>query len=203
MKIAIDTNGVLRDTLGKAEQVYQKFFIDDYIQEEGEEDFEYKLNLPITSMNLIDHFVFPKTEDLYDFLYVDFPMNIFGHAASVSSNTFNVVNEIYEDLRDDHEISIISDEIQKSKPATLFFLSKYGCLVEKINFYSKITMNDVISEYDIVITSNPDILEDKNFKMKKVKFNTSYNKNINSEYTINNLEEFKELYEELKLKENV
>ena len=64
-------------------------------------------------------------------------------------------------------------------------------------------MNDVISEYDIVITSNPDILEDKNFKMKKVKFNTSYNKNINSEYTINNLEEFKELYEELKLKENV
>ena len=203
MKIAIDTNGVLRDTLGKAEQVYQKFFIDDYIQEEGEEDFEYKLNLPITSMNLIDHFVFPKTEDLYDFLYVDFPMNIFGHAASVSANTFNVVNEIYEDLRDDHEISIISDEIQKSKPATLFFLSKYGCLVEKINFYSKITMNDVISEYDVVITANPDILEDENFKMKKVKFNTSYNENINSEYTINNLEQFKELYEELKLKENV
>jgi len=203
MKIAIDTNGVLRDTLGKAEQVYQKFFIDDYIQEEGEEDFEYKLNLPITSMNLIDHFVFPKTEDLYDFLYVDFPMNIFGHAASVSANTFNVVNEIYEDLRDDHEISIISDEIQKSKPATLFFLSKYGSLVEKINFYSKITMDDVISDYDVIITANPDILKDENFNMKKVKFNTSYNENINSEYTINNLEEFKELYEELKLKENV
>jgi len=203
MKIAIDTNGVLRDTLGKAEQVYQKFFIDDYIKEEGEEDFEYKLNLPITSMNLIDHFVFPKTEDLYDFLYVDFPMNIFGHAASVSANTFNVVNEIYEDLRDDHEISIISDEIQKSKPATLFFLSKYGSLVEKINFYSKITMDDVISDYDVIITANPDILKDENFNMKKVKFNTSYNENINSEYTINNLEEFKELYEELKLKENV
>jgi len=203
MKIAIDTNGVLRDTLGKAEQVYQKFFIDDYIQEEGEEDFEYKLNLPITSMNLIDHFVFPKTEDLYDFLYVDFPINIFGHAASVSANTFNVVNEIYEDLRDDHEISIISDEIQKSKPATLFFLSKYGSLVEKINFYSKITMDDVISDYDVVITANPDILENENFNMKKVQFNTSYNENINSEYTINNLEQFKELYEELKLKENV
>ena len=203
MKIAIDTNGVLRDTLGKAEQVYQKFFIDDYIQEEGEEDFEYKLNLPITSMNLIDHFVFPKTEDLYDFLYVDFPINIFGHAASVSANTFNVVNEIYEDLRDHHEISIISDEIQKSKPATLFFLSKYGSLVEKINFYSKITMDDVISDYDVVITANPDILENENFNMKKVQFNTSYNENINSEYTINNLEQFKELYEELKLKENV
>lgn len=64
-------------------------------------------------------------------------------------------------------------------------------------------MDDVISDYDVVITSNPDILENENFNMKKVKFNTSYNENINSEYTINNLEEFKELYEELKLKENV
>jgi hypothetical protein len=203
MRIAIDTNGVLRDTLGKAEQVYQKFFIDDYIKEEGEGDFEYKLNLPVNSMNLIEHFVFPKTEDLYDFFYVDFPMNIFGHAASISGNTFNIVNEIYEDLRDDHEISIISDEIQKSKPATLFFLSKYGCLVENINFYSKITMDKVISDYDIIVTANPDILSDDSFKLLKVKFNTPYNQNIKSDYTITNLEEFKELYEELKLKENV
>ena len=203
MRIAIDTNGVLRDTLGKAEQVYQKFFIDDYIKEEGEGDFEYKLNLPVNSMNLIEHFVFPKIEDLYDFFYVDFPMNIFGHAASISGNTFNIVNEIYEDLRDDHEISIISDEIQKSKPATLFFLSKYGCLVENINFYSKITMDKVISDYDIIVTANPDILSDDSFKLLKVKFNTPYNQNIKSDYTITNLEEFKELYEELKLKENV
>jgi len=203
MRIAIDTNGGLRDTLGKAEQVYQKFFIDDYIKEEGEGDFEYKLNLPVNSMNLIEHFVFPKIEDLYDFFYVDFPMNIFGHAASISGNTFNIVNEIYEDLRDDHEISIISDEIQKSKPATLFFLSKYGCLVENINFYSKITMDKVISDYDIIVTANPDILSDDSFKLLKVKFNTPYNQNIKSDYTITNLEEFKELYEELKLKENV
>ena len=33
MKIAFDVNGVLRDTFGKMEQVYQKFMIDDYIKE--------------------------------------------------------------------------------------------------------------------------------------------------------------------------
>ena len=204
MKIAIDVNGVLRDTFGKAEQVYQKFMIDDHIVEEGEEDnFEYKLNLPVDSMDLINHFTFPKVEDLYDFFYVDFPMNIFGHAPSISANTFNVFNEIYEDLRDEHEVSIISDEIQKSKPATLFFLSKYGCLVENINFYSKITMESVMSKYDIILTANPDILSDENFNMIKVKYNTSYNNNIQSDYSIDELEEFKNLYKELKLKEDV
>ena len=204
MKIAIDVNGVLRDTFGKAEQVYQKFMIDDHIVEEGEEDnFEYKLNLPVDSMDLINHFTFPKVEDLYDFFYVDFPMNIFGHAPSISANTFNVFNEIYEDLRDEHEVSIISDEIQKSKPATLFFLSKYGCLVENINFYSKITMESVMSKYDVILTANPDILSDKNFNMIKVKYNTSYNNNIQSDYSIDELEEFKNLYKELKLKDDV
>jgi len=142
-------------------------------------------------------------EDLYDFFYVDFPMNIFGHAPSVTANTFNTLNEVYEDLRDNHEISVISDEIQKSKPATLFFLSKYGCLVEKIVFYSKITMDDVLSEYDVIITSNPDILTDENYDLIKVKFNTTYNTNIKVNYEINKLDEFKELYTELKLKEDV
>lgn len=200
MKIAVDINGVLRNTLGKAEEVYQKFFIDDYIKEEGEEDFEYKLNLPITSLNLLDHFVFPNNESLYDFLYVDFPMNIFGHAPSVKPNSFNVMNEIYEDLRDNHDISIISDEIQKSKPATLFFLSKYGSLVEKIIFYSKITLEDVISNYDLIITSNPDLLMFENPNLIKVKYKTSYNEDIKSDYTIENLEDLKDLYTELKLK---
>ena len=202
MKIAIDVNGVLRDTFGKAEQVYQKFMIDDYVKEENEEDFEYKLNLPIKSLNLLEHFVFPKKEDLYDFFYVDFPMNIFGHAPSISGNTFNILNEIYEDLRDEHEIIVISDEIQKSKPATLFFLSKYGCLVEQVTFYSRITMDKVFSDFDVILTANPDILIEEKYKMKKIKFETSYNEGIGTDYTIKTIEEFKNLYKELDLKEN-
>ena len=78
MKIAFEVNGVLRNTFGKAEEVYQKFFIDDYVQGEDEEEFEYKLNLPITSTTLSNHFVFPDEERLMEFFYVDFPMNIFG-----------------------------------------------------------------------------------------------------------------------------
>jgi hypothetical protein len=202
MKIAFDVNGVLRDTFGKMEQVYQKFMIDDYIKEEGEEDFEYKLNLPVTSYNLLDHFIFKEKDDLYQFLYVDYPMNIFGHAPSISANTFNVMNEIYEELRDEHDIYIISEEIQKSKPSTLFFLSKYGVLVENIIFYSKFTEEEVLKNFDVIVTANPELIE-KNIDLKIVKYKTTYNENFSSEYEIETLSEFKELYEKLKLKSNV
>ena len=200
MRIAFDVNGVLRNTLGKAEQVYQKFFIDDYVKEENENEFEYSLSLPVTSMNLIEHFKFPKQEDLYDFFYVDFPMNIFGHAASISANTFNQLNEIYEELRDKNDILIISDEIQKSKPASLFFLSKYGCLIEKIFFYSKFTIDDMLSNVDCIVTANPELLNIKDKVI--VKYETDYNKNIECNYVINSIDDFKNLYKELNLSKN-
>jgi hypothetical protein len=200
MKIAFDVNGVLRDTFLKAEQVYQRFMIDDYITEEGEEKFNYELNLPVTSMNLIDHFTFRNTDDLYDFFYVDFPMQIFGHAPSVSANTFTILNEIYQQLRDDHEIYVISDEIQKSKPATLFFISKYGCLIENYMFYSKVSFDKVWETFDIIITSSPEILDSKPNGKKTVKFLTTYNENESSDYTIFSLEEFTNLYTQLNLK---
>jgi hypothetical protein len=129
-------------------------------------------------------------------------MNIFGHAPSISANTFNVMNEIYEELRDEHDIYIISEEIQKSKPATLFFLSKYGVLVENIIFYSKFTEEEVLKNFDVVVTANPELIE-KNIDLKIVKYKTTYNENFSSEYEIETLSEFKELYEKLKLKSNV
>lgn len=202
MKISIDVNGVLRDTLGKVEQVYQKFFIEDYVKEEHEDDFEYSTNLPVTSIDLINHFTFPNKESLFDFLYVDFPMNIFGHAGSSENSTFHVLNDIYLNLRDEHDLNIISDEIGKSKPATLFFLSKYGCQIETIKFYSTLTENWVWENSDIIITSNPKLLEKKVEGKVLVKYETTYNTDSYSDYTIKTLEEFKNLYKELNIKQN-
>lgn len=190
MKIAIDINGVVRDTLGKAEQVYKKFFIDDYISEEGEESFEYSLNLPISSTTLSNHFAFPTEESFYDFFYVDFPMEIFGHAPSVSGNTFNNLDEIYKFLRDSHEVYIISEEMERSKPATLFFLAKYGCLVENIRFYSKLTQESLWDNFDIILTANPDLINNAKKDTQIVKFNKLYNSDVNSKLSIDTLEEF-------------
>ena len=216
MRIAFDVNGVLRDTFLKAEQLYQKFYIDEFVEEKTssfneeteefteeviEDNFKYELDLPVKSLdNLEEHFKFKSKDDLFNFFYIDFPMQIFGHAPSISANTFNIVNEIYEDLRDEHDLLIVSDEIQKSKPATLFFLSKYGSLIEKIKFYSNITIDSMWDEVDILITANPNHIINRPSNKTVIKYKTTYNEEIDSEYTIDSIEDFKELYNKLKIK---
>jgi hypothetical protein len=215
MRIAFDIDNVLRDTFLKAEQIYQKHYIDELTNEnissfsdekkewtidENVDNFEYKLKLPITDLdNLENHFVFPNKEEIFNFFYIDFPMQIFGNAPSTELKTFDYLNNIYEKLRDTHEIIVVSDEIQKSKPATLFFLSKYGCLVENIKFFSNLTLNNMWKNIDILVTSNPNLIKNKPENKIVIKYKTTYNVNCECDYEISSLIEFEELYDKLKL----
>ena len=189
MRIAIDLNGVLRDTIGKIEQVYDKFYV---TNEDNDSEFKYEINYPIDSLNLLSHFKFPLDDDLYNFLYVEHPMEIFGHAASVEYTGMNDLNDFYLDMRDNHEIIIVSDEIGKSKPATLFFLSKFSCLIETIKFYSEQTKNEMIKSIDVLLTANPNLLLDVSNNLVVIKYEQEYNKNIKTKHSINKLKEFKD-----------
>lgn len=80
MKIGVDINGVLRDTIGKFKTVYDKFLIEQTDGIENEEGFEYKIIEPIDSLDLFNHFLFPSKEDMFSFMYEECPMEIFGHA---------------------------------------------------------------------------------------------------------------------------
>lgn len=193
MRLGIEINGVLRDTIGKLEMVYKKYLMDktDGMEEE-ENSFEYGMNLPVTSLNLRDHFVFRDDEEFFSFLYDEFPMEIFGHAGSTETMTFNDFNEFYVEFRSKHDIIVVSDEIGKSKPASLFFLSKFGCLTEKVKFYSNTTINSMWDEIDLLLTSNPDLLLDYPKNKIIVKFNTEYNKDIKMEHEISSIKELKE-----------
>jgi hypothetical protein len=196
MRIGIEINGVLRNTIGKLEQVYQKYFIDKTEGIEDEDSFIYEMNLPVTSLNLREHFKFRNDEEFFSFLYEEFPMEIFGHAGSTETMTFNDFNDFYVEFRSEHDILIVSDEIGRSKPASLFFLSKFGCLTEKVKFYSNTTINSMWDEIDILLTSNPDLLLNHPQNKIMIKYNTDYNKDIKSEYEISS---FKELNDKLKL----
>jgi hypothetical protein len=197
MRIGIEVNGVLRNTLGKLEQTYQKFMIDKTEGIEYENDFKYEISYPIEDLEIKKHFSFKDDDEMYSFLYEEFPMEIFGHAQSSEYTTFNDLNEIYINLRDNHELLIVSDEISKSKPSTLFFLSKFGCLVEKIKFYSNITMNSMWSEVDVLLTSNPSLLLEYPKEKIVIKFETEYNKNIDSLYTISSIKEFEKTLKQI------
>jgi hypothetical protein len=190
MRIAIEINGVLRNTLDKIEQTYQKYMIDKTDGLEDEESFKYEISLPVDSLNLRNHFSFIDDEELYSFLYEDFSMEIFGHSQSSEYNTFIDLNEIYVNLRDNHDLLIVSDEIGRSKPASLFFLSKFGCQLEKIKFYSNLTINSMWDEIDVLLTSNPTLLLEHPKDKILIKYQTDYNKHIESKHSISELKEF-------------
>jgi hypothetical protein len=189
MRIAIEINGVLRNTIGKIEQTYQKFLIDKTDGIEDEESFKYEMNLPVTSLTLQEHFKFQDDNELYSFLYEEFPMEIFGHSQSSEYSSFNDLNDIYVNLRDEHDLIIVSDEIGKSKPASLFFLSKFGCQLEKVKFYSNLTINSMWDEIDILLTSNPALLLEHPEDKILIKYHTDYNKQVDAKYSITELKE--------------
>ena len=215
-RIGIEINGVLRDTIGKFTQLYEKHMIDEGGGETNlktfdvdlsgntdlvvvEENFKYEIKNELTSLNLMNHFSFKNEEELYDFTYEDFAMQIFGHAGSSETFSFNDLNEIYLKYRDNNELLIVSDEMGRSKPASLFFLSKFGCQLEKVKFYSNTTINSMWDEVDVLLTANPNLILEKPKDKIVVKYITNYNKNIKSDYEIEKLKDFDEVLQKLKI----
>ena len=212
MRIAIDVNGVLRNTIGKFKQLYAKHLIENpqneyqtyLIDSEGNTEldtlptpFEYKIISPVTSLDLKQHFAFQSEEEYYSFMYEEYCMELFGHSPSTEMSTFNDLNEVYVDLRNSLDFVIISDEIGKSKPATLFFLSKFGCEIEKVFFYSNFTQNNIWKEFDVLLTANPNLLLNHPKDKIIIKFETEYNKDINKDYSISKLKELDTIIKEI------
>jgi hypothetical protein len=192
MRIGIELNGVLRDTLKKIQQEYEKWYLNNPFKEDnGEEDFEYEVMSDLTSLDINKHLKFKNEDELYDFLYKEHTMEIFGHAGSVEPSGLLELNEFYLDMRELHDIIVVSDEIGKSKPASLFFISKFGCLVESVKFYSESTINSLWDSVDILLTANPKLLLNHPKNKIVIKFNTLYNQNVESDFHISSLKELK------------
>ena len=198
MRIGIELNGVLRDTLKKIQQEYEKWYIENPFKEEEEEgDFKYEVISDLTSLDILKHLKFKDNDELYDFLYKEHTMEIFGHAGSVEPSGLLDFNDFYLDMREEHDILIVSDEIGKSKPASLFFISKFGCLVESVRFYSESTINSLWNSVDILLTANPNLLLNHPKDKVVIKFNTVYNKDIEVEHNISSLKELKTKIQEI------
>lgn len=191
MRIGIGINGVIRDFITKLESVYDKYY-----PMEGEE-------LPkrdITSLNLLEHFDFSgSTEELNKFLYVDSSLEIFGHAGETKLNSVEHLNQLHNLIEDmGHTPILISKELNNSKPATLFFLSKLSAKINNIIF-----VRDNVKKWDFVdvmISANPEVLENKPNGKVSIKVINHYNKNCQSDYTIIDL---KELLDDKKLIEKI
>jgi hypothetical protein len=186
IRLAIEIDGVLRDTYAKIEQLYQKYFIDEL--ELVDDDFQYKITKPFDTPFYENHFAFKTDEEFLSFVFEEFAMQIFGHAPSSTMSTFYDLRDLQIELQDSVEIVLISEQIGKTRPSTLFFISKFGCEVDKILFYNKKTFDNIWNEFDILVAASPKLLSNREIKTT-IKYETTYNSNIIHENTITDLKE--------------
>jgi hypothetical protein len=194
MEIYISIDGVIRNTIQKFDYHYNDAFLADDIQFEEGNSFDYGITEPIQNNNLLDSYNFQSREEFENFLFIEYPIEIFGHAGLSYSTTFTDLHKIIFD-NPDHNFTLIGlDELGKSRPATLFFLSKNGFLGNNIKFIKSDDINEMWSKCDIWITDNKNIIDSCPENKIAYKFNTTYNQYFTNKKEISKLTEIQELW---------
>ena len=114
---------------------------------------------------------FKDEDELLDFLYNDATMEIFGQAKEIENSVISHLVELYKGAPDNYVLRIVSDELGKSKPSTLWFLAKYGLVCDEIIFYTKTTVGELWENTDVFITADIDIIENmvSDLRIKSIK----------------------------------
>jgi hypothetical protein len=190
MEIFISIDGVIRNTIQKFDYHYNDAYLADDVKLES--NFEYGVIEPIQNDNLLNSYKFESKEESDYFLFIEYPIEIFGHAGLSYSTTFSDLHKIiYENPN--HNFTLIGlDELGKAKPATLFFLSKNGFLGNNIKFIKSDELENNWNKCDVWITDNKNILDLCPENKEVIKFNTTYNQHFTNKKEISKLTEIQE-----------
>jgi hypothetical protein len=186
MKIGITLNEVLRNHIEQLIYTYNKYV---FVKTDDKQEFDLNVE-DVTSYDLLKFFEFDDINKLNSFLYKEAPLEIFGHADQMSDGLFNHLNTFLMDIKDDgeHEIELVSREIDKSIPSTYFFLSKLGCKIDRIRFVQNYAQK--WDGLDVLITANPQTLESKPTGKISIKVKTPYNTDVKADYEIESILDF-------------
>lgn len=190
MEIYISIDGVLRNTIQKIDYHYKDAFLSSEFEEEN--GFDYNIIQPIHNDNLSSSYLFQSVEELDYFLYVEYPIEIFGHAGISYHTTFSDLNKMIYENPEHNFVLVGVNELGKSKPATLFFLSKNGFLGNNIRFIKSSEINEEWNKCDVWITDSKEIVNSCPENKNVYKFNTTYNKHFTHNKEINKLTEINE-----------
>lgn len=173
MNIYISIDGVLRNFINRFHYHYEQAYID--VENAEENTFEYSVSDPIYNDDLMNYFKFQSKEEFEFFTYIEYPMELFGHSPLSYNGVINDLNKFVYENKDKNITLVGLDEYGKARPATFFFLSRHGCMVNNIKF---IKTEDISKEWDIAdvwISDNKKIMDlcpqDKVFKLFKTKYN--------------------------------
>lgn len=187
MRINVSIDGVLRNFLQKFEYHYQDYYLNNEVENET---FTYEINHNVTS---IDSFKFQSKDEQDVFMYLEFPLEIFGHAGLTNSTSVSDINKlIFENKQ--HVFTVIGlNEYGKAKPSSLFFLSKNGFLGNNVKFITSENIKKEWKNCDIWLTDNKEIIDSCPKNKICVKYKNRYNDFYTYKYEINNIKEFEEL----------
>jgi len=182
MKIAIDINDVLRDFTSQFKNYYIKG-IDPSFEIEYDE---------ITSFDFSEIFPFKDRNAYNMFKYVDFAFELYGRAEPMDKMLpyrFNDwTQKTLKDLDKEYipDIMLVSPfETGKSIQSTYAFLSKISSSVREI--YFPVDSSTIWDRCDILITANPNLIENVPEGKTVVKIEMPYNKNVETKYTFKSL----------------
>ena len=192
MEIFISIDGVLRNTIQKFDYHYNDAYLaSDF---ENENKFEYGVVEPIKNDDLFNHYRFQSQDEFDFFLFMEYPIEIFGHAGLSYSTTFTDLHKLLFENKE-HNFTLVGlNEMGKSKPATLFFLSKNGFLGNNIKFIKTEDIKNTWDLCDAWITDNKQILNLCPENKTGIKFTTKYNGHFTYNKEITKLTEIQETW---------
>lgn len=154
MRIGIELNGIVRDVNKQVIKYYKKDI------NQGFDDKKVNYNV----LNIIDSLDLKSKKAKFDFMYVDYPYEIFGCAPTMDRHLAVTINNWIISLNnredDTYEIKMFSlKEEGLSIQSTYYFLSKIGCRVREM-FFPKDGL-DMWDKCDVIITTNERIIANK------------------------------------------
>lgn len=203
MEIFISIDGVLRNTIAKFDYHYKDYYLDSEPEEKTDEEnqFDYAVTEPVRNNHLLESYRFQSKDEFDNFTFIDYSVEIFGHANGSYPNVFlDLNNLIYQNK--EHRFTLIGlDELGKAKPSTLFFLSRNGFMGNNVRFSISSEIPNLWKQCDLWVTDSESIISQKPKNKKVIKFNTDYNQHFTNPLEIHKLTEIDETW--LKSSENI
>lgn len=208
--LAIGIDGTIRDVFTQFDNWYRRTFIkneslvqmDDncnYVEsaEDTEEDIlelqrniDEKINLPLDTFDLLNHYFFENREDFEKFMYDDFSFQIFGSSQSFpkSMDSVNFL-QIFGEVSKMFDVVLFAKCKNASIISTYHFLAKNACKVKNVKFIED--YKDVWEFADVVIGDCPEVFESKPNDKISIKINHMYNSYSQSDYSFDSINDIK------------
>lgn len=185
MKICITLDDVLRAKTVQFGKMYQRYIDNDI-------DLD---KLDLSSGDLCEIFFDGNILKYHQFLYEDYPFEIFAEASPttkmVDKNLILWHMDLVQDEDLDFDVELMlanTKEFNASIGNTYFFLSKIATRIREV--YFPVDGLDIWNKCDILITADNRLLENKPENKISIKISTPYNEECEADYTYETLQKF-------------